>query len=79
MSELKNKLHDLIDGTNDTILLENIYNALRHQVERNKNDILDDLSAEQLFQLNESISEYRRGNSKTHEEVLQLLKQWRNN
>lgn len=77
MSDLKNKLHELIDNSNDTIFLENIYRAMQHQVGMDKRDILDDLSGEQLSQLNESIAQYRRGETKTHEEVLQLLKQWR--
>ncbi|MDQ3108455.1 MAG: hypothetical protein M3R17_01050 [Bacteroidota bacterium] len=77
MNELKSKLHELIDSTNDTIFLENIYRAMQHQVGINKRDILDDLSGEQLSQLNESIAQYRRGETKTHVEVLELLKQWR--
>lgn len=77
MRELKTKLHELIDGSTDNILLENIYNALRYQVEKRKKDILDELSPNQLDQLNESIAEYRRGETKTHEEVLQMLKEWR--
>jgi predicted lipase len=77
MNDLKSKLHELIEKTNDNILLENIYQAMRHQVDVNKRDILDDLSPEQLSQLNESIAEYRSGKTKSHEEVLQLLKEWK--
>jgi hypothetical protein len=77
MSDLKTKLHELIDNSNDNILLENIYRAMLHQVDMNKRDILDDLSSDQLSQLNESIAEYRSGKFKTHEEVLQLLKEWK--
>lgn len=77
MSELKSRLHELIEKSNDNILLENIYQAMRHQVDLSKRDILDDLSPEQLLQLNESIAEYRSGKTKTHEEVLQLLKEWK--
>jgi uncharacterized protein YbgA (DUF1722 family) len=79
MDELKSKLHELIDSSNNTIFLENIYRAMQHQVEVNKRDILDDLSSEQLYQLNESIAQYRRGETKTHAEVLELLKRWRSN
>ncbi len=63
MSELKSKLHELIDSTNDTVFLENIYRAMKHQVGMDKRDILDDISGEQLSQLNESIAQYRRKNN----------------
>lgn len=77
MSELKTKLHELIDGTNDTILLENIYNALKQQVENSPNDFLDELSPKQLNELHEAEAQYERGETKSHDEVLALLKQWR--
>ncbi len=64
MSDLKNKLHELIDSSNDTIFLENIYRAMQHQVGLNKRDILDDLSGPQLSELNESIAKYGRGDNK---------------
>jgi hypothetical protein len=77
MSELKSKLHELIDGTNDNILLENIYNALRQQVENKPKDFLDELSADQLNELHEANAQYESGETKTHEEVLELLSRWR--
>ena len=77
MTELKNKLHELIDNSKDDILLENIYNALRHQVDHSSKDFLDELSPEQLNQLHEANTQYQRGDTKTHEEVLELLKRWR--
>ena len=76
MTDLKNKLHELIDSTSDNVLLENIYLALRQRIEPGPRDILDDLSPEQFNLLQESISQYKRGETKTHEEVLQLLRQW---
>ncbi len=77
MNELKNKLHELIDSSNDNIFLENIYRALQHQAGLTKRDILDDLSSEQRSQVNESIAQYRRGETKSHEEVMQMLKEWK--
>lgn len=77
MSELKNKLHELIDSSNDNIFLENIYNALRHRVESEPKDFLDELSPAQLNSLHEANAQYERGETKTHEEVLELLKRWR--
>jgi hypothetical protein len=76
MTDLKNKLHELIDSTSDNVLLENIYLALRQRIEPGQRDILDDLSPEQFGLLQESIAQYKRGETKTHEEVLQLLRQW---
>ena len=77
MNELKNKLHELIDSSNDNILLENFYRALQYQAGLTKRDILDDLSPEQRAQVNESIAQYRRGETKSHEEVMQMLKEWK--
>lgn len=64
MNDLKSKLHELIDSSTDTIFLENIYRAMQHQVGMNKRDILDDLSSQQLSELNESIVKYGRGDNK---------------
>lgn len=63
MDELKSKLHELINSSNDAIFLENIYRAMQHQAEVNKRDILDDLSGEQLSELNEPRVQYRRENN----------------
>ena len=79
MNDLKSKLHELIDGTTDTILLENIYNALKQQAENKPKDFLDELSPGQLAELNESIAQYERGETFTHAEVMQWLKKWRGN
>ncbi|CAN5396105.1 hypothetical protein BH11BAC2_BH11BAC2_18690 [soil metagenome] len=61
MIELKNKLHELIDSTNDTIFLENIYNALKHNADLNKRDTLDDRSSEHSSEPNEAKASYQRG------------------
>ena len=59
MDDLKNKLHGLIDSSNDPVFLENIYNAMRQHAGMQKRDIYNHLSGEQLSQLNESMAEYR--------------------
>jgi predicted transcriptional regulator len=62
MDELKSKLHELIDNTNDTIFLENIYRAMQQQSRLMKRNGLNDLSSEQLSQLNEPVVTYRGSN-----------------
>jgi hypothetical protein len=71
---LKTRLHELIDNSRDEQLLENFYNALSWSTE--KKDIVDELSASQRNELNESIAQYRRGETISHEEVLKMLRQW---
>jgi hypothetical protein len=77
MSDLKTKLHELIDNSNDNILLENIYRAMRSLVDNKEADFLDELNPDQLNELHEANAQYERGETKTHAEVLELLKQWR--
>lgn len=48
MKNIKSKLHELIDSSNDNIFLENIYNAMRQHARLQKRDIPDDLSEDQL-------------------------------
>jgi hypothetical protein len=60
MNELKNKLHELIDSSNDTIFLENIYRAFEQQIRLSKRNGLDNLSSEELSELNESRVPYYR-------------------
>jgi hypothetical protein len=74
---IKEKLHLLIDQTNDPTLLENILQVLDVHAETSPRDILDDLSASDLQSLNESIAQYRRGEVRSHEEILDLLREWR--
>lgn len=76
MSDLKNKLHELIDSTSDNVLLENIYLALRQQVSQTPKDFLDELTPGQLNALHESNAQYERGETKTHQEILELLRKW---
>jgi hypothetical protein len=58
MNELKSKLHELIDSSNDDIFLENIYRAFQQQARLNKRNGLEDSSSE----LNESRAKYHRKN-----------------
>ena len=77
MTTLKDKLHLLINSSNDPIVLENIYQYLSNSLEKQKTDILDELSPSDMNALNESLSEYKRGEFRSNEEILELLKEWR--
>lgn len=77
MSSLKEKLHLLINTTNDPIVLENIYQYLNRSIEKRNLDILDELSSADLNSLNESLSEYKKGELRSHDEILEMLKEWR--
>lgn len=76
METIQEKIHALVDRTNDPIALENIYNYLHQLVSKSRADILDDLSEAELNSLHESQAQYRRGETVPHEEVLLLLKKW---
>lgn len=77
MSDIKVKLHELIDGTNDDAVLENLYGYLKSHTEQRRKDILDELSEEDRLLLHDSMAEYRRGEFRSHEEILKLLREWR--
>lgn len=62
MEELKRKLHDLIDSSNDAIFLENIYRAFQQQARVVKRNGIDDSSTENLSELHESRAQYHRKN-----------------
>ncbi len=73
MSQLKEKLHLLIDETNDPIVLENLYQYLNIGIEKRKTDILDELSPTDMNSLNESLSEYMRGELLPHKVVVSQI------
>lgn len=77
MTSIQKKIHELVDRTSDPTALENIYEYLKHVVHRPEKDILDDLSVSDVSSLYKSIDQARAGETKTHEEILELLRQWR--
>jgi hypothetical protein len=68
--KLKEELHRYIDSSHDDLLLENFHQAFAYSAAQ-------PLSDEQLSEVNESMAQYRSGNTKSHEEILQLLREWR--
>jgi hypothetical protein len=77
MTPLKEKLHVLIDKTDDPVILENIYRLLNDRVANESTDILDELSEKDMKLLEEAQAEYRRGETVPHAEVMEFLKKWR--
>lgn len=76
MRTIHEKLHALIDQTRDPILLENIYRYLSEGVSQQKVNLKDELSEADYNSLMESKAQYRSGQTKTHEEVLEWLRKW---
>ena len=79
--ELKKKLHELIDSIDD----EHILNVLNEEVvpyviENRKKELDeedDDLTEEQLKELDEAIAEVDRGETITYEEFKKNMEEWR--
>lgn len=74
-AELKTELHKLIDEIED----EEALNILREDaaVYAGKKDILDDLTEEELRELDESIAEADRGEVVTYEEFQKHMEEWK--
>lgn len=73
-SELKLKLHSLVDKINDEMLLLNFYNAFSSiaSVENNKYE----LTEEQNNRLADSILQYKNGNVVDDKEVRKEIASW---
>jgi|GEM_PF-2507525 len=76
MSNVKERLYHLIENTEDAVVLENVYQYLLSSIAQEKTMLKDELSEAELNSLNEAISEYQRGETISHTQVLELLKQW---
>jgi hypothetical protein len=74
-AELKNELHKLIDEIED----EEALNTLREDaaIYAGKKDILDDLTEEELKELDESIAEADRGEIISYDEFLKHMDEWK--
>lgn len=73
---IQDKIHKLVDRTSDPIVLENIYRYLSAALDQPMKSLSDELSDADLKLLHEARAEYRRGETKSHEEILELLRKW---
>lgn len=76
MSNVKERLYRLIENTEDSVLLENVYQYLLSGIAQEKTMLKDVLSEAELNSLNVARSEYQRGETISHAQVIELLKQW---
>ncbi len=79
--ELKKKLHELIDGIEDehtlSVLNEDIVPYVIENQTQAAHDVEDDLTEEQLKDLDESIAEADRGETISYEEFKKNMEEWR--
>jgi predicted transcriptional regulator len=79
--ELKKKLHELIDSIDDehtlSVLNEDIVPYVIENRTKEADDIEDDLTEEQLKDLDESIAEADRGETISFEEFKKNMEEWR--
>ena len=75
-SDIKKQLHNYIDMIEDESQLQMLNEAAEVYATKNKTDILDLLTSEQLRRLERAIQQVKEGKVIPHEEVLKLSKQW---
>jgi O6-methylguanine-DNA--protein-cysteine methyltransferase len=79
--ELKKKLHELIDSIDDehilNVLNEDIVPYVLENRTQEAHDIEDELTEEQLKDLDESIAEADRGETISYEEFKKNMEEWR--
>jgi hypothetical protein len=79
--ELKKKLHELIDSIDDehtlSILNEDIVPYVIENRTKEKDEADDDLTEEQLKELDEAIAEANRGETISYEEFKKNMEEWR--
>ncbi len=73
-SELKLKLHNLVDQINDEMILLNFYDAFSSLTSEKKNNY--ELSEEQNTRLSESLVQYKNGNVVDDNEVRKQIASW---
>lgn len=73
IQEMKSKVHHLVDELQDETILKEVTRLLSGESE---NDILDDLTDEQLAGLEKAREEVRNGNYITLAEHKQKIEQW---
>ena len=74
-SELKLKLHNMVDMINDEVLLLNFYNAFSYVQMDSEKDTYQ-LTDEQNNRLAESLLQYKNGNVIDDREVRKQLSSW---
>lgn len=70
------KLRHLIDKTDDSAMLENVYRYLLAGIKQPRKYLKDELSDADLNSLHEARAEYRRGDTIPLEKILELLRKW---
>ncbi|GAB2604349.1 hypothetical protein [Spirosoma areae] len=73
IQEMKSKIHQLVDDLQDETILNEVSRILLGESE---NDILDDLTDEQLEGIEKAREEIRNGNYVTLAEHKQKIEQW---
>jgi len=75
--EIKKKIHDLIDGIDDEMALQMFYeDAVEYTTSSEVRN--DELTKEQWAEIELGLKQIETGETFTHEEVMQRLKEWRN-
>lgn len=74
VQEYKQRLHELIERSEDETLLEEAYRIL--SIQQPEKDILDELTPAQLAELEKAIDEAQQGKGTPHTEVKKRLDQW---
>ncbi len=75
---LKVKLHQLFDSLDVEIALQILHEAAAEYAKKDRHDILDSLTDEQMLRLNTSIKQASEGNTIPHADAMQTLAKWRN-
>lgn len=73
-SEIKSKLHNLVDKINDEMLLLNFYNAFNSVAEESVTS--DQLTQEKKLRLNQSLNQYKNGEIVQDTEVRKQISSW---
>jgi hypothetical protein len=71
----KTEVLELLSQTNDSILIDEVYDML-HPEEAVENINIEDLSGELQQKINKAIEDYKSGSYITHEQMKQKVQQW---
>ena len=75
--KLKEKLYKQIDEMEDEAALQMLHEVAAEYGVADKTSKLDELTPQQLARLKKSQEQVKNGNTYTHEEVQQKIKEWR--
>jgi ElaB/YqjD/DUF883 family membrane-anchored ribosome-binding protein len=73
--EVKSTIHQMIDKIEDSDYLRDIYDSLSLFLNQ-KGDILDELTEHQQKRIEASISEVKKGNFTTNDQMKEEVKKW---